>query len=72
MQGRKAHYGALAGPICGARTGFAVPKKITTPCPPHRVESASSGTSRQLSISCQLIPDPNVPCRADGYIGLHL
>src|ERR1041385_70552 len=25
------HYGCLAGPICGARTGFAIPKKTTTP-----------------------------------------
>src|SRR5215469_14990573 len=24
-----------AGPICGARTGFAMPKKITTPWPPQ-------------------------------------
>jgi len=32
---------ARAGPICGARTGLAMPKKITTPCPPQRVDSAS-------------------------------
>ena len=24
-------YGARAGPICGARTGLAMPKKIVTP-----------------------------------------
>ena len=29
-----------SGPICGARTGLATPKKITTPWPPQRVESA--------------------------------
>ena len=34
---------ATAGPICGERTGLAMPKKTTTPCPPHRVESASGG-----------------------------
>src|SRR5271168_2005992 len=27
---------------------------MTTPCPPHRVESASLGVPIQLSISCQL------------------
>jgi hypothetical protein len=37
------HYGCLAGPICGARTGLATPKKTTTPWPPQRVESASLG-----------------------------
>jgi hypothetical protein len=37
---RIAQYG-FATPICGARTGFAMPKKITTPCPPQRVDSAS-------------------------------
>ena len=25
------HHGCRAGPICGARTGFAIPKKIVTP-----------------------------------------
>ena len=34
-------YGCLAGPIWGARTGLAMPKKITTPWPPQRVDSAS-------------------------------
>src|SRR5499433_541015 len=48
------HYGCLAGPICGARTGFAIPKNTTTPWPPQRVESASSGVPTQLSMSCQL------------------
>ena len=40
-QGALKAYGALAGPICGERTGFAIPKEIVTPCLPHRVESAS-------------------------------
>src|SRR5262245_233976 len=48
------HCKPRAGPIWGERTGFAIPKKITTPCPPHRVESVSSGAPKQLSISCQL------------------
>src|SRR5262247_3035685 len=46
-------YGCRAGPICGARTGLAMPKKITTPWPPQRVDSASL-TRKQLSMSCQL------------------
>ena len=33
--------GGRAGPIWGVRTGFAIPKKTVTPCPPQRVESAS-------------------------------
>jgi hypothetical protein len=55
------HCNARAGPICGERTGFASPKKITTPCPPHRVESASSGTLKQLSMSCQLFMTQTSP-----------
>src|SRR5262249_15188261 len=55
------HCNARAGPICGERTGFAIPKKITTPCPPHRVESASSGTLKQLSMSCQLFMTQTSP-----------
>ena len=47
-------YGCRAGPNCGARTGFAMPKKITTPWPPQRVESASLALLKQLSMSCQL------------------
>jgi hypothetical protein len=43
-------YGSLAGSICGVRTGLAIPKKITTPCPPQRVESASSTPGKQLSM----------------------
>src|SRR5215472_12983431 len=31
-----------------------MPKKTTTPWPPQRVESASTGTPKQLSMSCQL------------------
>src|SRR5215470_13605356 len=31
-----------------------MPKKIVTPSPPHRVESASLGLPKQLSMSCQL------------------
>src|SRR5215469_13154276 len=31
-----------------------MPKKITTPCPPQRVESASAAPGKQLSMSCQL------------------
>src|ERR1051326_120272 len=55
------HYGCLAGPICGARTGFAIPKKTTTPWPPQRVDSASGGTPKQLSISCQLFMTQTSP-----------
>src|SRR5215831_366084 len=47
-------FAGFAGPICGDRTGLAMPKKITTPCPPQRVESASLGLPKQLSMSCQL------------------
>ena len=39
--GPSAHYSWRAGPICGARTGFAMPKKTVTPWPPHRVDNAS-------------------------------
>jgi hypothetical protein len=45
-------YGARVGPICGARTSLAMPKKITAPWPPHRVESVSLGSPKQLSMSC--------------------
>src|SRR5215475_10890591 len=31
-----------------------MPKKIVTPCPPQRVESASAAPGKQLSMSCQL------------------
>jgi hypothetical protein len=55
------HYSGLAGPIWGARTGLAMPKKITTPCPPQRVESASWGLPIQLPISCQLFIAQTLP-----------
>jgi hypothetical protein len=29
--GHALRHGCRAGPICGARTGFAIPKKIVTP-----------------------------------------
>jgi len=54
-------YGTRAGPIWGACTGLAMPKKITTPWPPHRVESASFGSPKQLSMSCQLFMTQTSP-----------
>ena len=50
-----------AGPICGARTGFAIPKKMVTPWPPQRVEMTSDGTPKQLSMSCQLFMTQTSP-----------
>jgi hypothetical protein len=41
-----------AGPICGARTGFAMPKKATTPCPPQRV----TGIREPRRSSCRYPP----------------
>src|SRR5215472_8917283 len=42
IQAKRVHHSyPRAGPICGARTGLAMPKKITTPWPPQRVDSAS-------------------------------
>ena len=43
------------------RTGFAMPKKITTPWPPQRLESVSSGVPKQLSMSCQLFTTQTSP-----------
>src|SRR5215469_14419209 len=60
-QGFGASYGCLAGPICGARTGLAMPKKTTTPCPPQRVEIDSGGTPKQVSMSCQLLMTQTSP-----------
>src|SRR5215831_7216965 len=48
------NYSWRAGPISGPRTGLAMPKKTVTPWPPQRVDKASLGTPKQLSMSCQL------------------
>ena len=56
---------ARAGPICGGRTGVAMPKKIVTPSPPQRVDNTSDGTPKQLSMSSQLFMTQTSP---DGLI----
>jgi hypothetical protein len=56
-------YSGRAGPICGARTGLAMPKKLPRPWPPHRVESTSLGTPKQLLMSCLGVDSRALPRR---------
>src|SRR5215467_2943061 len=63
---------ALAGPICGARTGLAMPKKITTPWPPQRVESASLAFSVATVDVLPVVHHPYVARRRDSKVRLHL
>src|SRR5208282_5059712 len=63
-------YGTWAGPICGERTGLAMPKN-TTPWPPPRIDSASSTLSSAAGWYCQLLLVTQTS-RADADVDLHL
>ena len=65
------HQYPRVGPICGARTGLAIPKKTVTPWPPQRVESAS--LERQSSCRCPAsCSSPRRRQRGERDVGLHL
>jgi hypothetical protein len=56
-----------AGPICGARTGLAMPKKTTTPCPPQRALRGAPRSSFRYPPSCSSPTRPRLDRSRDRF-----